>query len=187
MILPIVAFGDPVLRQETNEIDQDYPKLNELIENMKQTMHNAPGVGLAAPQIGLPIRLFVVDTESIYEDEKGKEDQGIQKVFINPIITEEWGKIWDFEEGCLSIPGIREKVKRQRNIKIEYYDENFILKEEAFDGLNARVIQHEYDHIEGVLFTDHLGGMKKRRLQRKLRSISKGDIDIAYKMRFPKK
>lgn len=186
MILPIVAFGDPVLRKEADEIDQNYPNLDKLIVNMIETMHKAPGVGLAAPQVGLPIRLFVVDTESLYEDEKGQEDQGIKKVFINPIILDEWGEKWDFEEGCLSIPGVREKVNRHSKLKIEYYDEDFNLHEEEYDGMNARVIQHEYDHIEGVLFTDYLGGLKKRRLQRKLRSISKGEIDIDYKMRFPK-
>ena len=185
MILPIVAFGDPVLRKETDEIDEDYPKLKELIENMFKTMENAPGVGLAAPQIGLSIRLFVIDTTSIYEEEKGKEDHGVRKAFINPIMIDEWGKKWDFEEGCLSIPGIREKVNRQADIKIEYYDEDFNLKEETFSDMNARVIQHEYDHIEGVLFTDYLSGLKKRRLQRKLRNISKGNIHTNYKMRFP--
>lgn len=185
MILPIVAFGDPVLRTETEEIDQDYPKLKELIQNMYETMEKAPGVGLAAPQIGLAIRMFVVDTISIYEDEKNGE--GIRKVFINPIMVDEWGKKWDFEEGCLSIPGIREKVNRHSEIKIEYYDEDFNLLEETYDGMNARVIQHEYDHIEGVLFTDYLGGLKKRRLERKLRNISKGDIQIDYRMRFPQK
>lgn len=186
MILPIVAFGDPVLRLETEEVDENHPGLQELIDNMFETMYNAPGVGLAAPQIGKSLRLFVIDTIDLYEEEKTKE-KGIKEVFINPIMIEESGKRWDFEEGCLSIPGIREKVNRQKKIKIEYYDRDFNLREKDFDGMNARVIQHEYDHIEGILFTDHLKPLKKRKLQRKLRNISKGDISIDYKMRFPQK
>lgn len=187
MILPIVAFGDAVLRRETDEINQDYPKLKELIENMYETMENAPGVGLAAPQVGLAIRLFVVDTTVIYEEEEENKDAGIRRAFINPIMIDEWGKKWDFEEGCLSIPGVREKVSRHSEIKIEYYDSEFNLVEETFDGMNARVIQHEYDHLEGVLFTDYLGALKKRRLNRKLRNISKGEINVDYRMRFPQK
>lgn len=196
MILPVVAYGDPVLRKETEEIDEHYPKLDELIENMFETMYNAPGVGLAAPQVGLSIRLFVVDTAWVSEeDEETKEEldetpeedfaEGIKKVFINPIILDETGEPWAYEEGCLSIPGIREDVTRKEFVTIEYYDENFELKEETFDGFNARVIQHEYDHIEGVLFTDHLKPLKKRLLKGKLGNISKGKVDVSYKMLFP--
>lgn len=188
MILPIVAYGDPVLRKETDEIDENYPKLKELIENMFETMYNAPGVGLAAPQIGLSIRMFIVDTAYIHEDDvegEEPEEEGIKKVFINPIILDETGDPWLYEEGCLSIPGIREDVMRKDTITIEYYDENFELKEETYDGFNARVIQHEYDHIEGILFTDHLKPLKKRMLKSKLDNISKGKVDVEYRMNFP--
>lgn len=196
MILPIVAYGDPVLRKATKEINENYPELDKLVENMFETMYNAPGVGLAAPQVGLSIRLFVVDTEYISkDDEEAEEDHelgdtdedfaGIKRVFINPIMIEETGTPWDYEEGCLSIPGIREDVSRKDTITIEYYDENFELWEETFDGLNARVIQHEYDHIEGILFTDKLKPLKKRLIKSKLDRISKGEVDVDYKMLFP--
>ncbi|EIJ40180.1 peptide deformylase [Galbibacter orientalis DSM 19592] len=190
MILPIVAYGDPVLRKVAKDIPKDYPKLDVLIENMFETMYNAYGVGLAAPQIGLPIRLFVIDATAFADDdelsEKEKEQlTGFKKVFINPTIIEETGEEWTFNEGCLSIPDIREDVTRNAIIKIEYYDADFNKHIEEFDGLAARVIQHEYDHIEGVLFTDKLSSLKKRLLKRKLTSISKGKIKIDYKMRFP--
>jgi peptide deformylase len=190
MILPIVAYGDPVLKKKAKEIDKDYPKLNELIENMYETMHGAYGVGLAAPQIGLPIRLFLVDTEPFSEDEDISEKEREQmktfsKVFINARILEEEGDEWAFNEGCLSIPDVREDVFRQPKIKIQYQDENFDTYIEEYDGLIARVIQHEYDHIEGVLFTDKLSSFKKRLIKGKLINISKGKIKIDYKMRFP--
>ncbi|MEH6704888.1 MAG: peptide deformylase [Galbibacter orientalis] len=190
MILPIVAYGDPVLRKVAKDIPKDYPKLDVLIENMFETMYNAYGVGLAAPQIGLPIRLFVIDATAFADDdelsEKEKEQlTGFKKVFINPTIIEETGEEWTFNEGCLSIPDIREDVTRNAIIKIEYYDADFNKYIEEFDGLAARVIQHEYDHIEGVLFTDKLSSLKKRLLKGKLTSISKGKIKIDYKMRFP--
>ncbi|MEJ4087856.1 peptide deformylase [Galbibacter orientalis] len=190
MILPIVAYGDPVLRKVAKDIPKDYPKLDVLIENMFETMYNAYGVGLAAPQIGLPIRLFVIDATAFADDdelsEKEKEQlTGFKKVFINPTIIEETGEEWTFNEGCLSIPDIREDVTRNAIIKIEYYDADFNKHIEEFDGLAARVIQHEYDHIEGVLFTDKLSSLKKRLLKGKLTSISKGKIKIDYKMRFP--
>ena len=190
MILPIVAYGDPVLKKKAVEITKDYPNLDELISNMYETMYNANGVGLAAPQIGLAIRMFLVDTEPFAEDESfSKEEQeqlkSFKKTFINPIILEEEGDEWAFNEGCLSIPDVREDVFRQPNIKIQYQDESFNTYTEEYDGLIARVIQHEHDHIEGVLFTDKLSSFKKRLLKGKLQNISKGKIRADYKMRFP--
>ncbi len=195
MILPVVAYGDPVLKKEGKEITKDFPKLNELIDNMFETMYEASGVGLAAPQIGESIRLFVIDASPFAEpDEEDDEPdpraeglEGLKKVFINPIIEEESGEEWGFNEGCLSIPKIREEVFRKEKITISYYDENWALKEEVYDGYAARIIQHEYDHIDGVLFTDHLSPLKKRLLKNKLQNISKGDISIDYRMRFPMK
>lgn len=201
MILPIVAYGDPVLRKKTEEVDEDYPNLKQVIADMFETMYNAPGVGLAAPQVGYSIRLFVVDSEQIFNEEeeepeskkdrrkkakeKEPEEVGIKQAFINPIMLKEYGKPWAYEEGCLSIPGIREDVERKDSIVIEYYDENFELHEKEFNGLTARIIQHEYDHIEGILFTDRLKPLKKRLIQNKLEGISKGYVDVAYKMVFP--
>lgn len=191
MILPIVAYGDPVLKKEAEEIDKDYPNLSALIDNMFETMYEANGVGLAAPQIGKSIRLFIVDASPFANDDDEEEDEkaigleNFKKVFINPIIEEETGEEWAFQEGCLSIPGIREDVYRQEKIVISYYDENFKFHEEEFTGYAARVVQHEYDHIEGILFTDHLAPLKKRLLTKKLKNISKGDITIDYKMKFP--
>lgn len=182
-VLPIVAYGDPVLRQETEEIDKDYPSLDQLIKNMFATMENAKGVGLAAPQIGLPIRLFIVNATPFAEEYP--ELDGFEKVFINPIIHEEEGKKWKFNEGCLSIPGIREDVERKPEIVIEYFDEDFNLIEETYDGIVARVIQHEYDHIEGILFTDLINGFRKKMIKGKLKDISNGIVDADYKMRFP--
>lgn len=197
MILPIVAYGDPILKKEAEEIDQGYPGLKELIDNMFETMYNAHGVGLAAPQVGLGIRLFVVDANSFAEDTDDIKDEakraklealkGFKKVFINPVMLEEEGREWPFNEGCLSIPDIREDVMRQSNILIEYYDENFNLKEERFDGMAARIIQHEYDHIEGVLFTDHLSPLRRQFLRKRLNDITKGTIKVDYKMKFPKR
>ena len=190
MTLPIVAYGDPVLRKVGVDIAEDYPNLKELLENMWETMYKANGVGLAAPQIGLPIRLFLVDTTPFAEDEElTPEEQkaldGFKKVFINAYIEEETGDNWAFNEGCLSIPDIREDVTRKDTITIRYQDENFKPYKETYDGLLARVIQHEYDHIEGVLFTDKLSSLKKRLLKGRLNNISKGKINVDYKMRFP--
>ncbi|MEQ8623957.1 MAG: peptide deformylase [Vicingaceae bacterium] len=185
MILPIVAYGDPVLKKEAEEIEQDYPNLQELIDNMFETMYNAEGVGLAAPQIGKSIRLFIVDASPFEEDEPALK--GFKKTFINPIIVEETGKDWAFNEGCLSIPGIREDVNRQPKVTIEYYDRDFNLIEETFDGLAARVIQHEYDHVDGILFTDHINPLKRRLLNSRLNNISKGNVKVSYRMKFPKK
>lgn len=190
MILPIVAYGDTVLRKVGVDIDADYPNLNELISNMWETMYNASGVGLAAPQIGLPIRLFLVDTTPFADDEdltdsEQKQLDGFKQVFINAYIEEETGDEWAFNEGCLSIPDVREDVSRKGTIKITYLDENFKKQEQTFDGLLARVIQHEYDHIEGVLFTDKLSTLKKRIIKGRLTNISKGKINVDYRMRFP--
>lgn len=197
MILPIVAYGDPILRAETQEIDADFPGLSTLIENMFETMYSANGIGLAAPQIGRDIRMFIVDLDSVAEDAEEIEDEeererllqykGFKKVFINPIIIEETGDEWGFEEGCLSIPNIREEVMRQDTVRIEYEDENFNLVEATFDDMAARVIQHEYDHLEGVLFTDKLNPLKRRLLTRKLGNISRGNVKVDYKMRFPQR
>ena len=190
MVLPIVAYGDPVLRKVGKDIDKDSPKLNELISNMWETMYNASGVGLAAPQIGLPVRLFLVDATPFAEDEELSEKErtaleGFKEVFINPKIEEETGNDWVFNEGCLSIPDIREDVTRKDTITISYLDENFQKHTETFDGILARIIQHEYDHIEGVLFTDKLSSLKKRLLKGRLSNISKGKINVEYRMRFP--
>ncbi|GLB50239.1 peptide deformylase [Neptunitalea lumnitzerae] len=190
MILPIVAYGDPVLRKEAKEISAEYPNLQDLIANMFETMYSASGVGIAAPQVGLAIRLFVIDASPFAEDEEltDKEREVLtdfKKVFINAKILEETGDEWGFSEGCLSIPDIREDVFRPETVKIEYYDENFNKHVEEYDGLAARVIQHEYDHIEGILFTDKLSSLKKRLLKGKLANISKGKVKIDYRMRFP--
>ncbi|RDK85517.1 peptide deformylase [Marinirhabdus gelatinilytica] len=190
MILPIVAYGDPVLRKKATAISEDYPKLDALIENMFDTMYGARGIGLAAPQIGLPIRLFIVDATPFEDDEDLSEEERklcseFKKVFINAKIIEEEGDEWVFNEGCLSIPNINEDVFRKPQITIEYQDENFDKKTETFDGMVARIIQHEYDHIEGILFTDKLSVLKKRLLKSKLTKISKGNIDVAYRMKFP--
>jgi len=189
MKLPIVAYGDPVLRQKTEEIEEDYPELKQLINNMFETMYAANGVGIAAPQIGLPIRLFVIDASPFGEDdEDGPGDptaKDFKRVFINPILVEETGEKWAFSEGCLSIPHINEEVLRKKDIIINYLDENFVEQEEELTGLAARVVQHEYDHIEGKLFIDKLGPVKKAMLKSRLDSISKGQIKVSYKMSFP--
>lgn len=190
MILPIIAYGDPVLRKVAEDISPEYANLKELISNMWDTMYNASGVGLAAPQIGLPIRLFVVDTTPFSSDEdltpeEQKQLSGFKQVFINAQIEAETGKEWPFNEGCLSIPDVREDVTRRDTIKISYLDENFEAHVKTYDGLLARVIQHEYDHIEGILFTDKLSALKRRMLKGRLANISKGRISVDYRMKFP--
>jgi len=192
MILPIVSYGSSVLKKTAKEITSDYPNLSELIANMWETMYAANGVGLAAPQIGLSIRVFVIDASSFVDEENMsvKEIETIntfKKVFINPNIISEQGNLWDFNEGCLSIPDIREDVSRKEEIVIIFFDENFEPQKLKLNGLAARVVQHEFDHIEGVLFTDHLSSLKKRLIKNKLSLISKGDITVDYKMSFPKK
>ena len=190
MIVPIVAYGDPVLRKKGKDINEDYPKLDELIENMFETMYGARGIGLAAPQIGHDIRLFIIDATPFEDDEELSEDEQefvstFKKTFINPRILEEEGEEWAFNEGCLSIPEVNEDVFRQPKITLEYLDENFVKHVATFQGIVARIIQHEYDHIEGILFTDKLSPLKKRLIKSKLLNISKGNIEVSYKMRFP--
>jgi peptide deformylase len=183
MILPIIAYGDPVLKKRAVDIDRNYPDLQRLIDDMYDTMHHAHGVGLAAPQVGLSIRLFVTDAAA-FEDEEVKD---FKQVFINAVIKEEEGEPWKFNEGCLSIPTIREDVSRKETVYIEYYDENWNFKKETFKGLAARIVQHEYDHIEGVLFVDRLSPLRKRLLKNKLIDISQGHVDVDYRMKFPRK
>lgn len=192
MILSIVGYGDPVLRKVGEDISKDYPNLPELINNMYETMYSAHGVGLAAPQVGLPIRLFVVDAAPFAEMEDNTEEEiaflsKFKRTFINAKILKEEGEEWTFNEGCLSIPDIHEPVKRKEKITIEYYDENFEKHVDEFDGLAARVIQHEYDHIEGVLFTDKIPSLKKKLISKKLNNILEGKIFTEYKMKFSKK
>lgn len=182
MILPIVAYGAPVLRKKAAAIDKDYKGLDALIENMYETMYHAQGVGLAAPQVGKPVRIFVIDADPFSEDEAQLE--GFKKVFINPEMIEEEGEEWAFSEGCLSIPEVREDVSRKPKIKLRYQDENFETHEEEFDGLAARVIQHEYDHLEGVLFTDLIPAIRKTMIKGKLNQIAKGKIKSDYPMSF---
>jgi peptide deformylase len=190
MILPIVAYGDPVLRKVAKDITKDYPKLEELISNMRDTMKNAQGVGLAAPQIGRDIMLFLIDASPFAESDELEEEeklflQGFNRVFINAQIIDEEGDEWVFNEGCLSIPNINEDVFRNETINIEYLNENFEKKTDTLSGLAARIFQHEYDHIEGILFTDKLSSLKKRLLKKKLENISKGKVDVSYRMKFP--
>ena len=189
MILPVVAIGDPVLKKVADKIDKNYEGLSQLIEDMFETMYNASGVGLAAPQIGKSIRLFVVDATPFADDEEEGTEmlKGFKKVFINPEISNEKGEEWGFNEGCLSIPGIREEVFRKEKLTIKYWDENFKEHKESYDGYAARIIQHEYDHIEGKLFTDLISPLRKRLLKRKLEEISRGDVDVSYKMKFVRK
>ena len=184
MILPIYAFGYKVLKKEAKPIEKDHEKLEELIANMWDTMYNANGVGLAGPQVGLSLRIFMVDTAQMEKDED-EIKKGIKKTFINAEILEEEGEFWAYEEGCLSIPHIRGDVERQKKIKIKYFDENFVEHIEEYDGINARVIQHEYDHIEGKLFTEKLKPLKKKMIKRKLEKIRAGKIETEYRMKFP--
>jgi peptide deformylase len=178
MIYPIVMYGDPVLRQRAKDIEPG-TDIKPLVADMFETMHGANGIGLAAPQIGKSIRLFIVDGTSL-EDEPGMED--FKKVFVNPTIIQEIGTPWEFEEGCLSIPNIREKISRKEKLNIRYHDENWNLHEEEYDGMKARIIQHEYDHIEGKMFVDYLPALKKRLLKGKLADISKGKVDTEYRI-----
>lgn len=189
MILPIYGYGEAVLRKVCVDIPQDYPNLTETLSNMYETMYNAYGVGLAAPQVGLAIRLFVIDTTPFAEsDEVSKEEaeqlKDFKQTFINAKILKEEGELWGFNEGCLSIPDVREDVYRHDTITIEYYDENFVKKTETYNGLKARVIQHEYDHIEGILFTDHLSMLKKKLVGKKLQNIMEGKARPDYRMKF---
>ena len=183
MKLPVIAFGDPVLRKKAADIDPEYPGLKELIDNMFETMYGARGVGLAAPQVGKSIRLFIIDATPYTEDDATLAE--FKKVFINAHLIEEKGDKWAFNEGCLSIPDIREDISRQDTVSISYYDENWKYHEQTFSGLAARVIQHEYDHIEGKLFTDKLSPLRRAMLKSRLDAISKGNVKVEYKMKFP--
>ena len=184
MILPIYALGQPVLKKVAAPITPDYPELATLLDNMWETMYHADGVGLAAPQIGLPIRLFLADTEQVERKVEREGDTPFKRVFINAQMLEETGETFTYEEGCLSIPDIRGDVERDSTIRVRWQDENFETHEAVFTGINARVIQHEYDHIEGVLFTERLKPLKRRLIQRKLEAIKTGKVRTDYKMRF---
>lgn len=192
MILPIVAYGSPVLRKVASDITPDYPGLDKLIEDMWETMYNSNGVGLAAPQINKDIRLFVMDSVQIFEnDEDGDTDEypdkpGFKGVFINAHITKLEGKEWSYNEGCLSIPKIREDVMRNETVTLDYVDENFVSHSKTFNGVTARVILHEYDHTDGKLFIDYIKPLKRTLMKRKLDDISKGKIKVDYRMVFPK-
>jgi len=181
MIYPIVAYGDPVLKKKAGEIDKNYPRLDTLIEDMYSTMYQSRGVGLAAPQIGLSIRLFITDGAPFEEEEV----MDFKEVFINPVLKSEGGTLWKFNEGCLSIPHIREDVQRKEEVLIEYYDAEWNFKSVTFTGLAARIIQHEYDHLEGILFTDRISPLRRRMLKSKLMDISRGIVEVDYKMKFP--
>lgn len=189
MILPIVGYGDPVLRKVAEAISSDYPYLKETVANMYDTMYNASGVGLAAPQVGLSIRLFVIDTSAFgNDDDLATEEQiklkNFKRTFINAKMINEDGEIWGFNEGCLSIPDVREDVFRNERITLEYCEEDFVVKTEVFDGLIARVIQHEFDHIEGILFTDLISSLKKQLIKKKLQNIMDGKARPDYRMKF---
>lgn len=192
MILPIVAYGSPVLRKVAEDIDEDYPQLNKLIEDMWETLYNSNGVGLAAPQINKDIRVFIVDSEQIFENEEEGDEldypdrPGFKGVFINAHITALEGKEWSYNEGCLSIPKIREDVMRKETVTLEYVDENFEAQTKTFNGLTARIILHEYDHLEGKLFIDYMKPLKRTLIRRKLEDISKGKVRVDYRMLFPK-
>lgn len=184
MIFPIVIFGSPLLRRISKEIDPDYPDLQQLIADMFETMYVSDGIGLAAPQIGKSIRLFVIDGTAMAEDDPSLE--GFKKAFINPKIIDETGEKWTFTEGCLSLPNIREDVIRHGNIRIQYYDENFKKHDEVYDGIKARIMQHEYDHLEGILFVDKIAPLKRKMLKSKLNDIAKGKANAAYKTKLVK-
>lgn len=183
MKLPIVAYGDPILRKKAEDIQKDELDLKKLVDDMFETMYGAHGVGLAGPQVGVSKRIFVIDASPFDEDEPELAD--FKKAFINPQILEETGEEWPFNEGCLSIPDVREDVYRPENVRIKYFDENWTAHEETYKGLAARVIQHEYDHIEGRLFTDKLSPLRRRLIEKKLNDISRGMVKVDYKMKFP--
>jgi peptide deformylase len=192
MVLPIVAYGHPVLRKVAMDITPEYPQLDKFIEDMWETMYASKGVGLAAPQVNKDIRLFVMDTEQMFtnmseEDKKTEypDAPGYKAVFINAHVVEVKGEEWPYNEGCLSIPKIREDILRKETIKLQFCDENFVPHTKTFSGLSARVILHEYDHIEGKLFIDYLPLLKRKLMKGKLNDISKGKVDVDYKMLFP--
>ncbi|KAA5536527.1 peptide deformylase [Taibaiella lutea] len=192
MILPVVAYGHPVLRKECVDVDKDYPELDKLIADMWETMYYTNGVGIAAPQVNRAVRIFVIDTEQIvegFDEEDRKEfpdEKGIKQTFINARIVETSGEPWAYNEGCLSIPKIREDINRPEHVRLKFVDENFVEHEEDYYGITARVIQHEYDHIDGKLFIDYLPPLKKRLLKKKLEDITKGKVRVDYRMLLPK-
>ncbi len=181
MIFPIVLYGDPVLKKKARKIEFGDESVKEFIANLFETMYAAHGVGLASPQVGISLRAFVIDSTPMEED----ESDGLKQAFINPVILNEEGEPWAFEEGCLSIPGIREDINRKPKIRIKYFDEDWKEYEKEYEGMQARVIQHEYDHIEGILFTDYISSFKKRLLKGKLANISKGKTDAEYRVKIP--
>jgi len=195
MILPIVAYGHPILRKKAQDINEDFPDLSKLLEDMWETMYASNGVGLAAPQINKNIRVFVIDSSQVFanldakdkKEETYPDDPGIKQTFINAHIVEEHGEDWSYNEGCLSIPKIREDIKRAEEVTLEFKDENFIKHRQTYNGITARIILHEYDHIDGKLFIDHISLLKRKLLKRKLDDISKGFVKVDYKMLFPKK
>ncbi len=181
MIYPIVLYGDPVLKRKAKEVEHGDESVKEFVANLFETMYAAQGVGLASPQVGISLRVFIVDSTPMEEKEEG----GLRQAFINPVMLDENGEPWAFEEGCLSIPGIREDVNRKPKIRIKYFDEEWVEHEREFEGMQARIIQHEYDHIEGILFTDYISSFKKRLLKGKLANISKGKTDAEYRVKVP--
>jgi peptide deformylase len=185
MILPIIPFGHPILRKRAEDIGKDYPELDQLISDMYETMYNAKGVGIAAPQVGKSIRLFVVDGSPIEDDTLDMAN--FKKIFINPVVLDEYGDEWGYDEGCLSIPDVIEEVYRPEEVRIRYFDRNWVQHEEKYVGIQARIIQHEYDHLEGILFTDHLGGFRKQLIKSRLKRISEGKYATFYPMAQPAK
>jgi peptide deformylase len=183
MILPVLAYGHPTLRKIAAEIDKDYPNLQEFIDDMFETMHASSGIGLAAPQVNKSIRVFIVDASPMADEQPELAD--FRKVFINPEIVEETGEEWTYNEGCLSLPDLREDVTRKGVVRIKYYDEGWNFHDDTFDGMPARIIQHEYDHLEGTLLVDRINPLKRMLLKRKLTDIAKGNVDVSYKMIFP--
>lgn len=187
MVLPVYVNGMSVLRKIARELPEDYEGLDQFIDDLFDTMHASDGVGLAAPQVGKSLRVFVVDTSPMADIQEEPELKDFRKVFINPYILKEWGELWTFEEGCLSLPNLREEVSRPECIRIEYYDENWVLHEEEYKGIRARVIQHEYDHLEGKLFTDKVSPIKRKLIAPRLKAISRGRVDCDYKIIYNKK
>lgn len=186
MVYPIYVYGTSVLRKKTKDIPRDFEGLGEFVDNMFETMKVSDGIGLAAPQVGKSVRLFVVDATEM-EDEEGEGLADFRKAFINPRIIEETGERWSFNEGCLSIPGIREEVEREERIRIQYYDRDWNFHDEIYTGIKARIIQHEYDHLEGILFVDKINPLRRRLINGKLQSISRGKVDTEYKTIIPEK
>ncbi|MBI4647284.1 MAG: peptide deformylase [Bacteroidia bacterium] len=183
MIYPIYAYGSPGLRKIAEKVDPSYEGLQDIIAGLFETMYSTDGLGLAAPQIGKPIQLFVIDAKPLEKDEPSVKD--FKKVCINPDIIEESGEEWSYNEGCLSVPGIREDIKRLSKIRVTYYDENFVFFDEYYEKVKARIIQHEFDHLHGIIFTDHVSALRKHLIKSKLMNITRGNVKVNYKMKFP--